>query len=112
MGIGKPAVFAMSAYGQAGIEKMLQVLKEELVKCMQLCGVTSLDQLCPAHVNYTDLAHHTTRTIIPPSPYDPRLASNSNTGVNNAVPKTAPQLRAEIAALEAQVSELCRRLCV
>ena len=45
VGLGKPAVYSMSAYGQIGIEKMLQILREELEKCMRLCGVTRLDQV-------------------------------------------------------------------
>ena len=45
VGVGKPAVYAMSAYGQEGIERMLQILREELVLSMRLCGVTSLDQV-------------------------------------------------------------------
>ena len=36
VGLGKPAVFSMSAYGEDGIVKMLDILKDELEKCMRL----------------------------------------------------------------------------
>ena len=70
VGLGKPAVYSMSAYGQVGIERMLQILKEELVLGMRLCGVTKLEELTPAHVNALDLERHGGAfTPIPPSPY-------------------------------------------
>ena len=60
----------MSAYGQDGVERMLQILREELEKGMRLCGVTKLSELTPAHVNAIDLERHGgAGTPIPPSPY-------------------------------------------
>ena len=45
VGIGKPAVYSMSAYGQEGIQRCLQILKEELEQAMRLCGVKSFPSL-------------------------------------------------------------------
>jgi L-lactate dehydrogenase (cytochrome) len=42
VGLGKPAVYSMSAYGEKGIVRMLQILKEELTQAMQLVGVSKL----------------------------------------------------------------------
>ena len=45
VGIGKPATFAMSAYGQPGIEKMIEGLNEEFRNAMQLMGCTTVEQI-------------------------------------------------------------------
>eukprot|EP01052_Picozoa_sp_SAG31_P002853 SAG31_NODE_103_length_25164_cov_12.124317_21_plen_482_part_00 len=44
-GIGKPAAYAMSAYGQPGIEKMLTDLHTEFLNVMQLMGCTTVAQI-------------------------------------------------------------------
>jgi len=71
VGVGKPAVYSMSAYGQEGIEKMLQILKDELVMAMRLCGATKISDLTPALVNTVDLERHTGGFAIPRSPFAP-----------------------------------------
>ena len=61
VGIGKPATFAMSAYGQAGIEQMVGQLKDEFRNVMQLMGVTSVQQIRdqgPSMIDATNLATH------------------------------------------------------
>ena len=45
VGVGKPAAYAMSAYGQPGIEQMLGQLREEFANVMQLMGCTSVEQI-------------------------------------------------------------------
>ena len=42
VGVGKPAVYSMSAYGSDGISKMVEILREELTKCMRLVGAPTL----------------------------------------------------------------------
>eukprot|EP00405_Crypthecodinium_cohnii_P029245 CAMPEP_0206503854 /NCGR_PEP_ID=MMETSP0324_2-20121206/55049_1 /ASSEMBLY_ACC=CAM_ASM_000836 /TAXON_ID=2866 /ORGANISM="Crypthecodinium cohnii, Strain Seligo" /LENGTH=516 /DNA_ID=CAMNT_0053992735 /DNA_START=160 /DNA_END=1711 /DNA_ORIENTATION=+ len=44
VGIGRPALFSL-AYGQAGIDKCVQILKDEFTNCMQLMGKTSVSQI-------------------------------------------------------------------
>ena len=65
--LGKPAVYSTSAYGQEGIQRCLQILKEELNK-LCLCGVRKLSDLKPAH-NIVGLDRHSQQVPIPPSPY-------------------------------------------
>ena len=45
VGLGKPVSFAMSAYGQPGIEQMLGQLQQEFRNTMQLMGCTSVQQI-------------------------------------------------------------------
>jgi (S)-2-hydroxy-acid oxidase len=39
VGIGKPVFFSLAVGGQAAVEQMLQLLKNEVESCMALCGV-------------------------------------------------------------------------
>jgi L-lactate dehydrogenase (cytochrome) len=68
VGIGKPAAYAMSAYGQAGIEQMLSGLRAEFRNVMQLMGVSSVEQIRRegrAMCDIASLAQH-----VQPSPFD------------------------------------------
>jgi L-lactate dehydrogenase (cytochrome) len=51
VGIGRPFLYAMSSYGQQGVEHALRILKDELEMTMRLMGVTRVadirsDMLC------------------------------------------------------------------
>ncbi|EXA28488.1 L-lactate dehydrogenase (cytochrome) [Fusarium oxysporum f. sp. pisi HDV247] len=50
VGVGRGFLYALN-YGQAGIEKYVKILKEELETTMRLCGVTHLSQVHPGLVN-------------------------------------------------------------
>ncbi len=43
--IGRPYLYGLSAAGQAGVERVLEILSAELLRTMQLLGVTSPAQL-------------------------------------------------------------------
>lgn len=43
VGIGRPYIYGLAAGGQAGVEKVLEILQTELVRNMQLAGVTSVE---------------------------------------------------------------------
>jgi 4-hydroxymandelate oxidase len=45
--IGRPVLWALAAGGQAGVKRMLDQLREEMVTSMILLGVSRLDQLTP-----------------------------------------------------------------
>ena len=51
VGIGRPFLYAMSTYGDAGVTKAIQLLKDEMIMDMRLLGVTSLDQLDESFVD-------------------------------------------------------------
>lgn len=58
VGIGRPFLYAMSAYGQPGVERALQLLKDEMEMNMRLIGCTSLDQLHPGLLDTRALFSH------------------------------------------------------
>jgi len=61
IGLGRMQCYAVAAAGQAGVVRMLELLEDEVLRCMMLCGVSTLAQLdrsylcaappvAPAHV--------------------------------------------------------------
>ena len=48
--IGRPYLWGLGAFGQPGVERVLELLRTELVGGMQQMGVRSLKELTPAHV--------------------------------------------------------------
>ena len=44
------STFGLSAYGQAGVERVLELLQAELVRIMQIAGTRSLPDIGPDHV--------------------------------------------------------------
>ncbi|CAG8451859.1 452_t:CDS:1 [Paraglomus occultum] len=58
VGIGRPMLYAMSAYGQPGVERALQLLKDELELTMALAGVTSIRECGPQYLDIRDLYNH------------------------------------------------------
>ncbi|WEW59179.1 flavocytochrome b2 [Emydomyces testavorans] len=70
VGIGRPFLYAMSTYGVAGVERAMQLLKDEMVMNMRLLGCTSVDQLTPDLLDTRGLGHHSV-----PNPVD-RLAES------------------------------------
>ncbi|KAI9653300.1 MAG: Cytochrome b2, mitochondrial precursor [Alyxoria varia] len=59
VGIGRPFLYAMSAYGLPGVDRAMQLLKEEMEMNMRLIGCTSVDQLGPELVDTRALGFHT-----------------------------------------------------
>mgnify|MGYP001296558634 FL=1 len=49
---GRLYLYALAAAGQAGVERALTILKEEIERAMRLMGVTSVDQLNPDRLRY------------------------------------------------------------
>jgi L-lactate dehydrogenase (cytochrome) len=55
VGIGRPFLYAMSAYGQPGVHRAMQLLKDELEMNMRLIGATTVDELSPSLVDVRGL---------------------------------------------------------
>jgi len=51
VGLGRLYGFGLAAFGQAGVQRVLEILEEEIISAMALLGVTSLDQLSPDHLH-------------------------------------------------------------
>ncbi len=48
--IGRAYLYGLMAGGRAGVDRTIQILGEQVSRTMKLLGVTSLDELEPAHV--------------------------------------------------------------
>ena len=82
VGIGRPFLYAMSTYGQAGVEHAMDVLKDELELTMRLMGVTKWEEVERDMVCTQSLRQHvvpvardmmTEETYIPLLPPKPKL---------------------------------------
>ena len=58
VGIGRPVLYSLSAFGQAGVERMLQLLGEELTMVMRLMGTPTVRDINPRHVITSSLGVH------------------------------------------------------
>ncbi len=58
VGIGRPFLYAMSAYGLPGVDRAMQLLKDEMEMNMRLIGCSNVDQLNPTLVDTRALNMH------------------------------------------------------
>ncbi|MCS7024854.1 MAG: alpha-hydroxy-acid oxidizing protein [Bryobacteraceae bacterium] len=56
--IGRPYIWGLAAFGQAGVEAVIQMLRRELDLVMRQCGVTQLSQISRALVGFHSSARH------------------------------------------------------
>lgn len=57
-GIGRPCLYGMAAYGQEGVEKVIQIFKDELDMCMSLMGTPSIKDISPHMVLTRNISDH------------------------------------------------------
>ena len=48
--VGRAYLYGLMAGGREGVDRMIAILSEQITRTMRLLGVTSLDELTPAHV--------------------------------------------------------------
>ena len=60
VGIGRLYCYALTAAGEAGVTRMLELLETELHEVLGLLGVTAFDQLDPSYV-------HAAAPAVPPN---------------------------------------------
>ncbi|KAL3481606.1 FMN-dependent dehydrogenase-domain-containing protein [Aspergillus californicus] len=65
VGMGRSILFATN-YGQAGVEHLIDIMRDELETAMRNNGITSLDEAGPHLVNTGDVDH-----LVPASPLHP-----------------------------------------
>lgn len=58
VGIGRPVLYSLAAYGQAGVERMCSLFKEELTMVMRLMGTPAIADITEEHVLYNNLTTH------------------------------------------------------
>lgn len=51
VGIGRPYIFGLSAFGQPGVERVLDILRAELALTMRQCGAVSLKDISAGSVS-------------------------------------------------------------
>ncbi|KAF8250888.1 hypothetical protein K440DRAFT_596678 [Wilcoxina mikolae CBS 423.85] len=64
VGIGRPFLYAMSSYGDAGVIRAMQLLKDEFEMNMRLIGARSIDELTPDLVDTRGLSMHTVPSAV------------------------------------------------
>jgi isopentenyl diphosphate isomerase/L-lactate dehydrogenase-like FMN-dependent dehydrogenase len=50
VGIGRPYLWGLAAFGQAGVERVLEILRAELLLTMRQCGTRSIREITRAYV--------------------------------------------------------------
>lgn len=60
VGIGRPFLYAMSAYGLPGVDRAIQLLKDEMEMNMRLIGCNRVEELNPTMIDTRGLSMHTT----------------------------------------------------
>merc|ERR1719160_1043690 len=65
VGIGRPSLVGMAAYGEEGVEKVLQIFKDEMEMHMRLMGTPKIEDITRDMVITRNLADH-----FSPSPVD------------------------------------------
>ncbi len=58
VGIGRPALYSLGTYGQQGVEKMLSIVRDELVVGMRLLGCPTVADVTRDLVVVPSLAAH------------------------------------------------------
>ncbi|CAM1511166.1 Fc.00g086790.m01.CDS01 [Cosmosporella sp. VM-42] len=58
VGIGRPFLYAMSAYGQDGVDRAMQLLKDEMEMNMRLIGANKIEDLHPGLLDTRSLFSH------------------------------------------------------
>ena len=50
MGIGRPYLWGLGAFGQPGVERVIDLLNTEFTLAMRQCGARSLREITPGYV--------------------------------------------------------------
>ncbi|KAF3901936.1 hypothetical protein ABW21_db0208111 [Orbilia brochopaga] len=76
VGIGRPFLYAMSAYGLPGVDRAMQLLKDEMEMNMRLIGAPSIADLDDSMVDTRAVALHSTpiEDALSLKAYDPLVA--------------------------------------
>eukprot|EP00026_Physarum_polycephalum_P005599 Phypoly_transcript_05634.p1 GENE.Phypoly_transcript_05634~~Phypoly_transcript_05634.p1 ORF type:complete len:510 (+),score=103.58 Phypoly_transcript_05634:350-1879(+) len=58
VGIGRPSLYGLAAYGQDGVERVIEILRDELVMCMGLMGTPTIADIKPEMAVTRNLPDH------------------------------------------------------
>ncbi|KAI0767101.1 glyoxylate dehydrogenase [Fomes fomentarius] len=62
VGVGRPFLYAFCAYGQEGVEKAIQIFRDEFEMNMRLLGARTIDEIVPELVDASSLSSHFVQT--------------------------------------------------
>jgi isopentenyl diphosphate isomerase/L-lactate dehydrogenase-like FMN-dependent dehydrogenase len=57
VGIGRLQCWALAAKGEAGVLRMLELLEDEVIRCLGLLGVTSFEELNKSYLYAVSLTN-------------------------------------------------------
>eukprot|EP00472_Partenskyella_glossopodia_P011975 CAMPEP_0197515916 /NCGR_PEP_ID=MMETSP1318-20131121/876_1 /TAXON_ID=552666 /ORGANISM="Partenskyella glossopodia, Strain RCC365" /LENGTH=482 /DNA_ID=CAMNT_0043064393 /DNA_START=880 /DNA_END=2328 /DNA_ORIENTATION=+ len=63
--VGRPVIYGAAGYGTKGVERVLQLLKDEFRTAMMLCGTTRVDEIDSTMVSTKSLHHHYVASPLP-----------------------------------------------
>lgn len=111
VGVGRPALYAMSAHGTDGVQRMIQIMKEEMTMAMRLMGTPSLADINRKMVITDQLSQHVApvpRDILQEETYITKRTQAKVTGFGEepaaaaaAAPAAAPVAAAQPSLLDA-----------
>jgi len=58
VGVGRPILYGLASYGQEGVERVIELLREEFEMCMTLMGTVSVEKIRPEMVCIKNLSDH------------------------------------------------------
>jgi 4-hydroxymandelate oxidase len=50
VGVGRPYICGLAAFGEAGVDRVIEMLRAELELGMKQCGTRSVAEIAPAHI--------------------------------------------------------------
>jgi len=58
VGIGRPSIYSLAAFGPVGVNRMIEIFKDELEMCMRLMGTPAIGHITEDHVLTKNLSDH------------------------------------------------------
>ncbi|KAJ4300412.1 hypothetical protein N0V88_003087 [Collariella sp. IMI 366227] len=91
VGIGRPFLYAMSAYGQDGVDRAMQLLKDEMEMGMRLVGARNISELSPSLLDARSLFSHGAPPVdnLSYAVYDPLVNPSQRLAVTGEKPEKA-----------------------
>ena len=64
VGIGRPVLYSLASFGEDGVARMVQLLKDELIMVMRLNGTPTIKDITGDHVDASSLSNHGNAAMI------------------------------------------------
>jgi len=87
VGIGRPVLYSLASFGQEGIERMIQIFKDELEMTMRLMGTPTIKDINGKFVlphGLTDVSGAAVRDFLQEATYEPLQTQAKRVGYSNS----------------------------